>query len=81
LHAPVRGQLEILQDALILADADGTITAVHRQESADHAPAAAQFAAAGQLVTIGAGKYRRWTCRLRTGCRKPLFRLKHATPT
>jgi hypothetical protein len=30
LHAPVRGQLVILQDALILADADGTITAVHR---------------------------------------------------
>ena len=57
LHAPVRGQLEILQDTLILADADGTITAVHRREAADHAPAAAQFAAAGQLVTLTAGQY------------------------
>jgi hypothetical protein len=42
----------MLQDALILADAKGTIKAVHRHESADHVAAAAYFAAVG-AVWIG----------------------------
>jgi guanine deaminase len=57
LHAPERGRLEMLRDALIVAGVDGKISALHHRESADHAAAAAHFAAAGQLMTLGAGRF------------------------
>jgi hypothetical protein len=35
LHAPVRGQLEVLCGALIVVGSDGRISAVHRGDSPD----------------------------------------------
>lgn len=52
LHTPVRGQLELLRDALIVVGGDGSIKAVHRRESAQAADEARRFAAAGALVTL-----------------------------
>jgi guanine deaminase len=54
LHTPVRGRLEYLRDVLIVAGADGGIQAVHPKGSPDAGAAAARFAAAGGLVTLGA---------------------------
>ncbi len=57
LHAPQRGQLECLQDALIVAAADGAITAVHRHGSPAAVGEAARFAAAGALIRLGPKQY------------------------
>jgi guanine deaminase len=57
LHAPQRGQLESLQDALIVVAADGAITAVHRHGSPLAAAEAARLAAGGALVTLGPKQY------------------------
>jgi guanine deaminase len=57
LHAPWRGQLECLQDALIIVAADGAITAVHRHGSPLAASEAARLAALGALVTLGPKRY------------------------
>jgi guanine deaminase len=57
LHAPWRGQLEYLQDALIIVAADGAITAVHRHGSPLAAGEAARLAALGALVTLGPKHY------------------------
>jgi guanine deaminase len=57
MHTPVRGELELLRDALLVADEHGIIQAVHRHGSAGHAAAAAEFAARGALVTLGSGEY------------------------
>jgi guanine deaminase len=57
LHSPVQGVPELLHDALIVAGADGTITAVHAYGSADHAAAAAHFAASGELFSLAPGQY------------------------
>jgi guanine deaminase len=56
LHTPVRGQVELLRDALIVTSGDGLIRAVHRAGSADYAQAESQAAERGQLVTLGAGQ-------------------------
>jgi guanine deaminase len=53
LHAPVRGQLEVLRAALIVVGSDGRISAVHRGDSPDTARLAEGFAAAQRLVTLG----------------------------
>ena len=57
LHTPVRGEVEILHDALVTVAADGSIEAVHPAGSAEHTRAARQFALRGELVTLGAGQY------------------------
>ena len=57
LHAPVRGQLEVLRDALIVVGGDGAIKAIHRQGSFEVSSEAARFAAAGDLVTLGPAQY------------------------
>jgi guanine deaminase len=53
LHAPVRGQLEMLRDVLIVVGRDGAIKAVHRDDSPEAAVLARRFAATGDLVTFG----------------------------
>lgn len=57
LHAPVRGQLEVLHQALIVTGRDGAIKAVHRRESPEAAALARRFAATGDLVTFGREQY------------------------
>src|SRR5271167_1065115 len=57
LHAPVRGRLEALHEALIVTGADGRIKAVHPQGSPDAAAEAKRYAAAGSLVRLGDGQY------------------------
>ena len=57
LHAPVRGQLEVLPDALIVVGRDGAIKAVHRRESPEISSLARRFAATGDLVTFGREQY------------------------
>src|SRR5215469_9589717 len=57
LHAPVRGQLEVLHEALIVVGGDGAIRAIHRRESAQREEEARRFAAKGNLVTLGSDQY------------------------
>jgi guanine deaminase len=57
LHAPQRGRLEYLQDALIVVAADGAITAVHRGGSPLAAGEASRLGAAGALVRLGPKQY------------------------
>jgi guanine deaminase len=57
LHAPQRGSIEYLPDALIVANAAGTIIAVHAHGSAGHDTLAASHSAAGTLITIPPGKF------------------------
>jgi len=57
LHAPVRGRIEYLPDALIVAGGDGVITAIHRRESAQAAAVAASHRAAGTLLTLPQGNF------------------------
>jgi guanine deaminase len=57
LHAPQRGQLECLQDALIVVATDGAITAVHPRGSPLADSEAARLAAADALVTLGRKQY------------------------
>jgi guanine deaminase len=57
LHAPQRGRLECLQDALIVVAADGAITAVHPHGSPLAASEAARLGAAGALITLGQDQY------------------------
>jgi guanine deaminase len=53
LHAPQRGRLECLKDALIVVAADGAISAVHDGGSTAASTEAARLAKAGNLVTLG----------------------------
>ncbi len=57
LHAPERGRLECLQDALMVVAADGAITAVYPGASAQAGAEAARLAAGGNLVTLGPEHY------------------------
>lgn len=57
LHAPVCGQLEFLPDALMVVDARGKISSIHRRDSPQTPEIATRFAAAGALVTLGPGQY------------------------
>ncbi|HEV2703259.1 MAG TPA: guanine deaminase [Steroidobacteraceae bacterium] len=57
LHAPERGQLECLKDSLIVVQADGAISAIHRGESAAARAEADKFAANGSLVRLGPQHY------------------------
>jgi len=57
LHAPVRGQIEYLPEALLVAGADGRIEAIHPVASAEGAALAERHRAAGTLVTFPSGHY------------------------
>jgi guanine deaminase len=57
LHAPRRGELECLADALVVVAADGAITAVHRQGSTPARTEAARLDAAGGLVRLAAKNF------------------------
>lgn len=57
LHAPIRGQLEVLREALIVVGPDGAIKAVHRSESPEASALARRFAATGDLITFGREQY------------------------
>jgi guanine deaminase len=57
LHAPTRGRLVCLKDALIVVAADGVISAVHDGESATARAQAERLAKGGNLVTLGANHY------------------------
>ena len=57
LHAPVRGALECLEEAVLVVAADGTIDAVHRGGTPGARIAAGRFAAAGRLVVLGPRQY------------------------
>lgn len=57
LHTPVRGQLEVLRDALIVVGSDGRISAIHRRDSPDTRRVIERFAATASLVTLGPDQY------------------------
>jgi guanine deaminase len=57
LHTPVRGQLEILRDALIVVGGDGVIKTIHRREAAATQQEARRFAAREDLITFGSDQY------------------------
>jgi guanine deaminase len=57
LHTPVRGQLEILRDALIVVGGDGVIKVIHRREAAATQEEARRFAARDDLITFGSDQY------------------------
>ncbi len=53
LHAPERGRLVCLKDALMVVAADGAISAVHAAGSAAASAETARLAKAGNLITLG----------------------------
>ncbi len=57
LHAPERGRLECLKDALIVVAANGAISAVYAGESAAGSAEAERLAKGGNLVTLGPKHY------------------------
>jgi len=57
LHAPRRGALECLENALIVVAADGTITAVHLQGSPQIHAETARLRSTGDLVTLPPNHY------------------------
>lgn len=52
LHAPVRGDIEALEDALVTLDRTGRIAAVTRRSDPDHATRRDQAVKAGTLITL-----------------------------
>jgi guanine deaminase len=57
LHAPARGEVELLTDALISVGADGTIRAIRRNASREARAEIERFEARGALVRMRAGQY------------------------
>jgi len=57
VHAPIRGALEILEDAIVGVDAAGTIAGVARHGDRGHGELAAALAAAGKLERLGAKQF------------------------
>ena len=57
LHAPVRGEVELLADALISVRADGTISAIQRNASHQSRAQIEHFEVRGALVRARAGQY------------------------
>ena len=57
LHTPVRGEVELRRDALIVVADDGTIESVYDTGSPDHARLAEDIAARGELVSLSQGQY------------------------
>ena len=57
MHAPRRGEIEILEDAVVSVDRAGTIEAVHRPGEAGHAAAVDEGRRRGVLSSLGEGRY------------------------
>ena len=57
LHAPVLGKIDYLPEALIVVDADGTITSIYRRDSADRDTVLTSHRAAGTLITLAPDQY------------------------
>src|ERR1700757_2926930 len=57
MHTPVRGQLEVIPEALMVVGADGAIKAIHRRESPLADREAQRFAASNNLVTISSDQF------------------------
>jgi guanine deaminase len=57
MHTPVRGEIEVIPEALVVTAPDGAIKAIHRRESPLAEREAQRFAAANNLVTFGADQY------------------------
>jgi guanine deaminase len=57
LHTPARGHVEFLRNILIEVDGAGVITSVHREDSQQHAAAAARHRGAKTLVTLAQDQY------------------------
>ena len=57
MHTPTSGQLEYLPGALIEAESDGKILAVHRHGALGATAATARHRAAGTLLTLEPGQY------------------------
>jgi guanine deaminase len=57
LHTPVRGQMEMLRDVLIIVGGHGAIEAIHPRGSREGEAAAKRHAAAGTLETLPEGRY------------------------
>ncbi len=56
-HAPERGAVEVLADALIRVDGEGTITGVVRAGDAAHAATRAAASRAGELIAVPADHF------------------------
>jgi guanine deaminase len=56
-HAPARGTIEVLQDALLAVDETGTISTVTRRREPDYARLRSEAGEAGALLSISAGSY------------------------
>ena len=57
MHAPRRGEIEIMEDAVVSVDAAGTIDAVHHPGEAGHTAAVGDGRRRGTLVEFGEGQY------------------------
>lgn len=57
LHTPVRGQVELLREALIVVGADGRISAIYRPDAPDARRVMEYFAAERNLVALSPGQY------------------------
>ena len=57
LHAPIRGRVEMLQDALVVVAADGTIRSTHHGGTVEAADLIRRHREAGSLETRPAGHY------------------------
>src|ERR1700761_6160411 len=57
MHTPVRGQLEVIPQAVTVVAPDGAIKAIHRRESPLAEREIQRFAATNNLVTFGADQY------------------------
>jgi guanine deaminase len=57
VHAPRRGEVQVLEDAIILVDAQGAIISVSLPADAGYAQAKADHAANSSAVTLGKSQY------------------------
>lgn len=57
MHAPRRGEIEIMEDAVVSVDARGRIDAVHRREQVGHAAAVTDARDRGILHELREGRY------------------------
>jgi guanine deaminase len=57
VHAPRRGEVQLLDDAIILVDMEGVIVSITLPADAGYARAKADHAADSRAVTLGTGQY------------------------
>ena len=56
-HTPERGALDILEDAAVIVDPDGTISRIGNETDPDLSPMLATFEATGRLHRLGRGQF------------------------